>query len=134
MMKNIDDIRREDLIALRDQHGTEQVLADIMEISPTQISQWINAAIDFKSGKPRNIRSRSCRKMELKLDLASGWMDTDHRRSDQPDPPSEHPAGVAQARPGNDHEAVGLPDNTASLNKASIDLLLPAIRDREINI
>src|SRR3546814_4774838 len=76
MMKTIDDIRRENLIALRDQHGTAQVLADIMEISPTQISQWINAAIDFKSGKPRNISSRSCRKMELKLDLVSGWMDT----------------------------------------------------------
>src|SRR3546814_10702901 len=72
--------------------------------------------------------------MELKLDLVSGWMDTDHRRSDPPDPPSEDPAGVAPARPGNDPEAVGLPDNTASLKKDLIDLLLPAIRASDIDL
>src|SRR3546814_14972126 len=119
MIKHSDDIRRENLIAPVDQHVTQQGLAEIMESSPTQRSQWINAAIDFKPGKPRNSSSRSCRKMELKLDLVSGWMDTDQRRSDPPDPPSEDPAGVAPARPGNDPEAVGLPDNTARDRKST---------------
>lgn len=133
-MKTIDDIRRENLIALRDQHGTAQVLADIMEISPTQISQWINAAIDFKSGKPRNISSRSCRKMELKLDLVSGWMDTDHRRSEPLETPSEDPEGAVPERSGIDTEALDRPDNTASLKKDLIDLLLPAIRASDIDL
>src|SRR3546814_4247116 len=47
---------------------------------------------------------------------------------------SEDPAGVAPARPGNDPEAVGLPDNTASLKKDLIDLLLPAIRASDIDL
>src|SRR3546814_19880301 len=114
MIKTIDDIRRENLIALRDQHGTAQVLADIMEISPTQISQWINAAIDFKSGKPRNISSRSCRKWELKLALVSGWMDTDLRRSDPPDPPQEDLEGVWPAGPGKYPKRGGAPATTAN--------------------
>src|SRR3546814_14310657 len=47
---------------------------------------------------------------------------------------SEDPAGVAPARPGNYPEAVGLPDNTASLKKDLIDLLLPAIRASDIDL
>src|SRR3546814_18161529 len=120
MMKTIDDIRRENLIALRDQHGTAQVMADIMEISPTQISKWINAAIDFKSGKPRTISSRSCRKMELKLDLVSGWRGTDLRRSNPPAPPSEENTGVDPERPGTNPESVVLMRNKQNLKQVKI--------------
>lgn len=77
-MKSIDDIRRGNLAFLAKENGGTSGLAAKLEKDPSQISQWINASKDSKTGKPRGMRRQSCKEIEDKLELGEGWMDRDH--------------------------------------------------------
>lgn len=77
-MKTIEEIRRENLSALRRMAGSIRQLADQTGVSENQISQWINASKESKTGKPRGMSSTACRKFEEELNLEKGWMDHEH--------------------------------------------------------
>ncbi len=77
-MKSIDDIRRENLQALERQFGSLKNLADALERSESQVSQWKNGAINSATGKPRGMRTETARFIEEKSGVRPGWLDTDH--------------------------------------------------------
>lgn len=77
-MKTNAEIRRENLRRLVDQHGGATAFAAKIERLPAQVSQWLNASIDYKSGKPRQISDKSARMIESSLGLQTGWLDLDH--------------------------------------------------------
>lgn len=77
-MKMIDDIRRENLVKLRDDYGSLAALAAHLERSESQVSQWINASINSGTGKPRHMRTSTARWIEQTCSKPAGWMDTDH--------------------------------------------------------
>lgn len=86
MLKNdnmnlIEQIRRERLQDLIDEYGSIVALAGKLERQPAQISQWKNASIDSKSGKPRHMKSETARRIEKIVGKPLGWMD-------QPDTPA----------------------------------------------
>lgn len=77
-MGTIDEINRANLKALATELGGVGELATTIERSYSQVSQWINASPDSKTGKPRGIRPATCRYIEEKCGKQRGWMDVDH--------------------------------------------------------
>lgn len=77
-MNTIDDIRRTNLQRLVKQAGGVGRLAEQIGKDPSQLSQWLNASPDSKTGKPRGIRSATCRAIEHARGLPEGWLDAQH--------------------------------------------------------
>lgn len=84
-MKLIDEIRRENLAKLRADLGGLGSLAEKLERSDSQVSQWINASENSGTGKPRGMRSETARYIERLCGKSVGWMDTDHSSGDASD-------------------------------------------------
>jgi hypothetical protein len=78
----IAEIRRANLQRLVEERGTQRALADAADVSAAQISQWIKAAPDSKTGKPRVVGDESARALEACCGKPVGWMD--HLHGDQP--------------------------------------------------
>lgn len=81
MTPTIDLIRRQNLKTLSSESGGIGKLAERLGKDPSQVSQWINASLDSRTGRPRGIRSRTCRDIEAVLGKPEGWMDVDHSAS-----------------------------------------------------
>lgn len=77
-MKTISEIRRERLEELISKFSSVRAFADFIEKSPAQVSQWRNASIDSKSGKPRGMGDSIARELEKKFEKSKGWMDSSH--------------------------------------------------------
>ena len=74
-MQLIEDIYRERLKLLAKEFGSQVALANKLERSPSQIGQWINAAKDSKTGKPRSMDRSTARYIEKMTGKPEGWMD-----------------------------------------------------------
>lgn len=77
-MLTIDEIRRMNLAALRDQFEGVKQLADVVGVSESQMSQWLNGSADSKTGRARGMRSDSARRIEKKTKKPDGWLDQQH--------------------------------------------------------
>jgi hypothetical protein len=77
-MPTVDLIRHANLLLLVERAGTQRALAESIDKSPAQVSQWIGRKPDAQ-GNPRNISGKSARDIEQRLSLPPGWMDQDHR-------------------------------------------------------
>lgn len=74
-MPPVDVIRRENLKRLASEYTSVANLAKVLGRSSSQVSQWINANKDSKTGKPRTISSASARMIETACGKPQGWMD-----------------------------------------------------------
>jgi len=74
-MQTIEEIRLSRLFMLKEQFGGSSSLAKMLEMSPSQLSQWLKKSPDSKTKKLRTINSASARSIEKKLGLERGWMD-----------------------------------------------------------
>lgn len=74
-MQTIEEMRLARLVMLKNKFGGASALAEMLEVSASQLSQWLNESPDSKTGKPRTINSASARKAEEKLGLPRGWFD-----------------------------------------------------------
>jgi SOS-response transcriptional repressor LexA len=78
-MKPIEKIRQENLQRLASELGGPAALARALgDKSASQISQWLNASRDSKTGKPRSIGNASAREIEAVLGKPYAWLDTPH--------------------------------------------------------
>lgn len=77
-MKPAADIRVENLLFLIREHGGQKELAERIQKSPGQVSQWATRAPNSATGQPRTIGHKSARQIESALALPTGWMDQDH--------------------------------------------------------
>lgn len=77
-MKVITEVRRDNLKALIEQCGSAAAFAKKIERSPSQVSQWVTAQPNSRTGVPRGIGSDTSRLIERVFGLAEGWMDVDH--------------------------------------------------------
>lgn len=78
VMMTIDEIRRKNLELLIQKYGSLVAFANAIDRSDSQISQWVNASANSGTGKPRGMRSDSCRHIEAKAGKPKGWMDVSH--------------------------------------------------------
>ena len=75
MLTTIEEIYRSRLKLLIKRFGKQADLAKAIGKSPSQISQWVNASPDSKTGKPRCMERQTAREIERALQLPDGWMD-----------------------------------------------------------
>jgi hypothetical protein len=81
-MKTIDEIHRERLVLLKNEFGGVGKLAEKLEKSGPQVSQWLNASTHSETGKARGISDEMCRYVEERCEKPRGWMDSDPDRAD----------------------------------------------------
>lgn len=79
-MKSIDEIRRANLLLLRDEFGSLKKLALVVERDDSQVSQWLQGSKNSGTGKARGMRSDTARHIESKTGKQEGWLDQDHSR------------------------------------------------------
>lgn len=77
-MKLIDDIRSDNIAILVREFGALKDLAEALEKSESQVSQWMNRSINSGTGKPRAMRSATARYIETKVGKLHGWLDQLH--------------------------------------------------------
>ena len=74
-MQPIDVTRRENLGRLIKEAGSQAALSEVIGKAPAQISQWLNASLNSKTGKPRVMSNAIAREIETKTNKPEGWMD-----------------------------------------------------------
>lgn len=77
-MKDIDQIRRENMATLEQEAGGVTAAADRAGMSQSQWSNLRAGAVDSKTGKPRGMRKETARKIEITAGKPTGWLDLDH--------------------------------------------------------
>ncbi|MDB5975188.1 MAG: hypothetical protein JWR07_1948 [Nevskia sp.] len=83
-VSTIDQIYRDNLRLLVKEAKTQDALAELIGKSPAQISQWINASKDSKTGKPRAMSRGVARSVEKAMGKPEGWMDVPHPDAGKP--------------------------------------------------
>lgn len=74
-MQPVEVTRREKLALLIKEAGSQAALSEATGKAPAQISQWLNASLNSRTGKPRAMSNAIARELELALGKPSGWMD-----------------------------------------------------------
>ena len=74
-MQSIDVTRREKLGLLIKEAGSQAALSESIGKAPAQISQWLNASLNSRTGKPRVMSNAIAREIEQKTGKPEGWMD-----------------------------------------------------------
>lgn len=74
-MKTIEETYREKLKILANEFGGQNGLSKVIGKSAAQISQWINASPDSKTGKPRSLKSETAREIERLTGKPHAWLD-----------------------------------------------------------
>lgn len=105
-MKLIDDLRRENLRALREEFGGLNRLSEMLEREDSQVSQWILGSKNSGTGKPRGMRGDTARFIETRCSKPQGWLDQDH--------------GIAPALPAAPLYTDGSKQPPAPVNQAQI--------------
>lgn len=77
-MKDIDEIRRENLRAIEAERGGPSEAAKACSMSPAQFINLRDGAKDSKTGKPRGMRKDTARRIEAAAGKPPGWLDIDH--------------------------------------------------------
>lgn len=77
-MSTTAEIRRQNLIALIEEFGTQDAVAALATTSQVYLSQLRTSAPDSKTGRPREIGARLARKLEQGCGKETGWMDVPH--------------------------------------------------------
>ncbi len=75
LMKTIAETYRDRLQLLIQRSGSQQAFAEKLNRSASQVSQWINASPDSKTGTPRSLTEKSARYIEGCFGLPRAWMD-----------------------------------------------------------
>lgn len=75
-MQTVEEIRRQKLALLIKEAGSQAELSDRTGKAPAQISQWLNASINSKTGKPRVMSNAIARELEEKMGKPNGWFDS----------------------------------------------------------
>ncbi|MBP6862204.1 MAG: S24 family peptidase [Neisseriaceae bacterium] len=74
-MKTIAETYRDRLQLLIQRSGSQIAFAEKINRSASQVSQWINASPDSKTGTPRSLTEKSARYVERCFGLPRAWMD-----------------------------------------------------------
>lgn len=77
-MKDIDEIRRENIALIETKFPSPKALADKVGMSLAQYVNLRDGAKDSKTGKRRGMRKETARKFEEAGGKHEGWMNIDH--------------------------------------------------------
>lgn len=115
-MKTIAETYRDRLQLLIQQYDSQIAFAEAINKNSSQVSQWVNASPDSKTGTPRSLTEKSARRIEQILDLPRAWMD-------QPINPNRLSSSTAHALTTNTSIGVPLIEQIILTNKGITTLL-----------
>ncbi|MCW3543195.1 hypothetical protein [Burkholderia cenocepacia] len=98
-MKDIDEIRRENLRLIEAEHGGPAAAAAACGMSHSQFTNLRDGARDSKTGRPRGMRAATARKIEENIGKPAGWLDTDHSLAAAAPASADTPAGWEKLNP-----------------------------------
>ena len=127
-MRDIDDIRRDNLRLIEQDHGSPSAAAAVVGMSPAQFANLRDGARDSKTGRPRGMRKETARRIEKAAGKPPGWLDADHTSSVR-----EPRAAYSSARTQpDDAEAAMLSAYRAASGetRAAVDLVLRPSSER----
>jgi len=81
-MKDIDEVRRDNLRRLEREFGGLAAVAQAIGMSPAQFANLRDGARDSKTGKPRGMRKDTARRIERATGKDEGWLDIDHQEDE----------------------------------------------------
>jgi len=87
-MKDIDEIRRENLRLIEQERGGLAEAARIVNMSAAQFANLRDGAKDSKTGKPRGMRKETARRIEEAAGKPEGWLDQEQQPSTLPPSPA----------------------------------------------
>lgn len=99
IMKDIDQIRRDNLKAIEAEYGGPAAAAAVLGMSHSQFTNLRDGARDSKTGRPRGMRASTARNIEERAGKTVGWLDTDHSAISEQIPPLAGPAGWEKLSP-----------------------------------
>ena len=118
-MKTVDEIRLENLLALIEEMGTQEAVAEAGGTSSVYLSQIKNRTPDKKTGKLRQMGDDMARKLEEGCKKERGWMDNTHAGAvAYADAPTVVPLVAAEPRPAGQHQ-----DRFDVWTRAAIEIL-----------
>lgn len=94
-MKDIDDIRRDNLRILEQELGGSAAAARTLNMSPAQFINLRAGAKDSRTGRRRGMRKDTARRIEELAGKPTGWLDIDHSYT----APSTERAGSVREEP-----------------------------------
>lgn len=80
-MRDIDEIRRTNLLALEKLEGGTSAVAKRVGMSDSQFANLRDGAKDSRTGKPRGMRKETAWRFEDAFNKPRGWLDQDHSES-----------------------------------------------------
>ncbi|MCA8293338.1 hypothetical protein LGN19_05970 [Burkholderia sp. AU30198] len=95
-MKDIDQIRRDNLKLIEAESGGPAAAAAVIGMSHSQFTNLRDGAKDSKTGRARGMRASTARKIEESAGKPLGWLDTDHSETAPPAPSTAAPVGWDQ--------------------------------------
>lgn len=95
-MKDIDEIRRDNLRLLEKECGGPAEAARLVQMSQAQYANLRDGAKDSKTGKPRGMRKETARRIEVAAEKHEGWLDVDHSTA-QSNAKTQAPAAAPHA-------------------------------------
>ncbi|WP_082728970.1 hypothetical protein [Burkholderia sp. LA-2-3-30-S1-D2] len=98
-MKEIDEIRRDNLRIIEAERGGPAAAAAALGMSHSQFTNLRDGAKDSKTGRPRGMRTATARKIEELAGKPVGWLDTDHSLVAADPRASAQPAGWDKLTP-----------------------------------
>jgi phage repressor protein C with HTH and peptisase S24 domain len=90
-MKDIDEIRRDNLRIIERERGGPSEAAKVIGMSPAQFANLRDGAKNSKTGKPRGMHKATARKIEEKCGKPSMWLDMSHEDGAQQLEPAPTP-------------------------------------------
>lgn len=82
-MKDIDQIRRENMRTIEEEMGSASIAANAIGMTLAQFLNLRDGAKDSKTGIPRGMRKATAWKIEDGAKKPRGWLDIDHKDSPQ---------------------------------------------------
>lgn len=118
-MKDIDEIRRENLRLIQEELGGPSKAAKRLDMPLAQFISLRDGAVVKKTGKRRGMRTETARRIELLAGKPPGWLDTDHAQSDTSVHPVMEPSAAYLQHADKDAITVPVLANAASMGPGS---------------
>ncbi|MDR6453921.1 S24 family peptidase [Variovorax paradoxus] len=90
-MKDIDEIRRDNMRLIELERGGPSEAAKAIGMSLSQFTNLRDGAKDSQTGRPRGMRKETARRIEVAAEKPEGWLDTDHSAESAPRSPAAAP-------------------------------------------
>ena len=105
-MKDIDEVRRDNLRKLEQEYRSAAAAAAVVGMSPSQFNNLRDGAKDSKTGKHRVMRKETAWRIEDAAGKPRGWLDTPHDAVTAAVPPRDYQAWETYNRADEDTKAL----------------------------